>query len=1396
MRIRPKTARRVLILAAGFCVVAVLIAGVSLLNIRHMRRSTAALRAEAMAAYAGGNYEKAVTQLGQYFDRSKAQESDPDALFAYGKSRISVELPRLGHVYEGIQFFQLYLQVAKPPNPQITEAKKLLLGLYVQAEYNQEAVKLADEILASKPDDVSVLTAKIKALHNQHKYADALEAARTLNRIDPFNLAGQQATVTLMQQAKQRDADVLAYVDGLRSKYPEDPRFEVLTASTYAAMNKADDARKWLHQAAGGSSTDPEFIAELMRQLDNNEMYVDSAALIRRTSQSKSDPRLRRMLVQRLWQDGSAQEVLAQTANIDPVQGDGAVAGFRALALIETGHAAEARQIADALARRGSDGIAIAWSEALHARYSMPAEKLTDQVRELQQAIGREGQNPCFRLMLGEAYREMGETELAIAALKDAAILAPSWAAPHLLASEIFRQTGRYEYALETANDAVRRAPGRADVETARTLAMFSCVWAGAKNVDSAELLQRLQTAQKNGLDPQTISACVRVLARSGKRERADALVQAAIDSSAIPMHTLLELAAVSDAENLGAGPKLRDKAQKMFGLTPEIALTQARVLVESGKAAEGSQLLANASRGHEGEVRWALAIAQYRQLSADPTALKTWIDAGDRFPDNLEVQSAILGSPVRFQDRGLWQRTIDRLKALTGEQGLVWQVERSRWLLAGPLTEKDKGEAVNLLTEVVHAAPTLPEPHRLLAEALEKVNNIPRAIAELTAASDASHADPSVTGELIQLLVANQRSNEALSYLQKLSHNPALGSEAHRRIARQFILLGDSQDAIALLESDRSGGVSAPATEAELADIYSQSGKTEQAEALYRGMLDQASPDADGLAAAADFFAAHQQPVQADMFLQRLAKLSLSAGTLELYQAQFAERWKDSAQATSAYQAATKAAPENSATWASLAGFYLRHLQFDQAAVAAGDGLKATPGVPTLLALQAHAQSLKSLAPATALQPLAELLSRDPLDAGGSDMLKAISDARQGIAVADNMADRAREVADRYPQSIPLQLQAARLAFQAGHLDRAIELARRAATANPANPEPLRMLSHLYLAAADYFHAAETVQQWRQRSGQYPVKADLTAAQIALRQPRRDPLQAIRLLGPYVGRWMPEEQKDQVIALYASALIGAGRSDEAAKLLLPLVKDSARWRATWLELAASGHRDLDSAVDWIKQVAPSVPVDSADEQLALATAWYSVGMQFDSAQSLLRARDLLQPWTQRHAASGPIWQLWAMTAQGLGDLATAEAGYRKALALMPKSAATQNNLAYVLWLRGRDQDIAEALRLAEAAVAAAPENAGFYDTLARVQAANGLQEAAIRTFHTALQKDPGSIEAMIGLADLLSKDLSRRDEVKDLLLQVNRLLPNAPPLSKPLRKQLDDLKSTVALSS
>ena len=197
-----------------------------------------------------------------------------------------------------------------------------------------------------------------------------------------------------------------------------------------------------------------------------------------------------------------------------------------------------------------------------------------------------------------------------------------------------------------------------------------------------------------------------------------------------------------------------------------------------------------------------------------------------------------------------------------------------------------------------------------------------------------------------------------------------------------------------------------------------------------------------------------------------------------------------------------------------------------------------------------------------------------------------------------------------------------------------------------------------------------------------------------------------------------------------------------------------------------------------------------------MADAWFEVGLQFDSAQALLAAHDLLKPIISRPDASGEQWLLWGNTNQSLGDLPAAEAGYRKAITLTPKSPDAKNDLAYVLWLENRDQDQAEASSWRSLRWQRNPKTLISMTHWRAYRPTTDFRMPPPTRFRTALQKDPGSVEAMIGLADLLSKDQTRRNEVKDLLLQVNRLLPNVPPLSKPLKKQLEGLRSTVARAS
>ena len=166
-------------------------------------------------------------------------------------------------------------------------------------------------------------------------------------------------------------------------------------------------------------------------------------------------------------------------------------------------------------------------------------------------------------------------------------------------------------------------------------------------------------------------------------------------------------------------------------------------------------------------------------------------------------------------------------------------------------------------------------------------------------------------------------------------------------------------------------------------------------------------------------------------------------------------------------------------------------------------------------------------------------------------------------------------------------------------------------------------------------------------------------------------------------------------------------------------------------------------------------------------------------------ANKVLQPIISRSPQVTQAWVLTAMTAQAQSDYVAAENAYRRVLARTPNSPDCLNDLAYLLWLRGRETDIAEARQMAESAVALRPNEASFYDTLARIQVRAGQLPLAKQTFRMALQKDPNSVEAMIGQADLLARDPAAREEAKGLIAQVHRLLDEKSHLSSVLESSM-----------
>jgi tetratricopeptide (TPR) repeat protein len=266
----------------------------------------------------------------------------------------------------------------------------------------------------------------------------------------------------------------------------------------------------------------------------------------------------------------------------------------------------------------------------------------------------------------------------------------------------------------------------------------------------------------------------------------------------------LLQLAVVSDRQNLELAPAFRQFARNAHGLTSDIALAQARALEAAGQADRGLQLLLDGSKGQEEMKPWRLAIAQYREGTKDPQVLVDWEALGQQYPNDLAVQTAITYAPSRVRDRQFWLDTIGRLKAITGEEGMEWRAERGRWLLAATeMSEKDKSEALKLLGEVASTATALPEPHRLLAKVLEKVPDLPHAIGEWQAAYNLRPDEPMYVTGLIQALMSAGRGAEALPFLDRLARNGRLDAETRHWTASQFASVGQTERAIELLKSE-----------------------------------------------------------------------------------------------------------------------------------------------------------------------------------------------------------------------------------------------------------------------------------------------------------------------------------------------------------------------------------------------------------------------------------------------------------------------------------------------------------------------------------------------------------------------------------------------------------------
>jgi tetratricopeptide (TPR) repeat protein len=343
-------------------------------NARKSAAKIAKARESAMVAYGKGDYVTALPFFSEYLTESKTAEKAPgtadvEALFAYGKSRLAIPLPKGEHLRQAKQIFERYLQL----KPGDREAQHLLLELYPRMRYNEEALNLAAAVLEKDPKDVVALRARVTAYGNQRKSKEALAAAEELLKIQPDDLQThfqvQGLTATMAKPGDDVGAKLVTRYEALLAAHPNNPRFELLLGLAHHYANNHDKARQWLKTAAARKSTDPEVAARLTPLLEMYNLFNESNAVLERLASAEDDPIHTRPLVRRLWQSGRPKDVLKRTDDQDPASptSDTDLLAYRARALYDLNRPADATAIIDALATRKDDMSAVAWATALKA---------------------------------------------------------------------------------------------------------------------------------------------------------------------------------------------------------------------------------------------------------------------------------------------------------------------------------------------------------------------------------------------------------------------------------------------------------------------------------------------------------------------------------------------------------------------------------------------------------------------------------------------------------------------------------------------------------------------------------------------------------------------------------------------------------------------------------------------------------------------------------------------------------------------------------------------------------------------------------------------------------------------------------------------------------------------
>ena len=1081
MDLRPKTKRRLLLLlvaGVGFFAVTMTVVVVGL-HRHEMHRL--AFRTKAMDAFQRGDFRTASENFSKYLGND---QMDSQAIFNYAVARSKMPRADMTNLIDASKLFSRYLEL----QPGDVEAQHQLLDIDQKLRYTAESTQLAGELLAKNPNDVPALIATLADLVRTNRYEQAMPVAMRVNQLAPFNVEAQQTTYELMVRLHKSPRQITDRADTMLADHPADPRFELLRAVAAFSTGDRDGTTKWLRTAATRPSPDADFTLLLAGAFDRMGMWTDSRALLEKNATlAGASPVLQANFVQRLWELGQYDQALALLKGVDPNDpaADSNLIGLRCLILHTKDSAhlpGDFKTAVTDLQLRSDDLFAVGWADLLQAVTTDAAAAPLDTVRLLQSGTRSDPNNPDIRYYLGRQYLRLGESELALQSLRQTTQMQPEWAGPFVLIARTLMQREQITEAATAANAAYQRDPQSPSAQITYAVVRYHQLGPGATATDIKPVLNIIQQLRRvDADDPLLLTAEIDLLARSNQlQEATDRAVASLTTSAGSSQATLRQLALIDRSDHLGITAMLMDRLAEIQPATPPAAVDQVQADLITGNPDAAKALLpAMATRPTPG---WTLAALQAREALSDPATATAWEHFADSLPNDLDVQQAALHSKIVNTNRALMDRTIDRIKALTGDDAIEWKLARANWELGTTDNIKSAANtAAASMAEVARIAPRYARPQVIWANALIKLGDYNGAIAHLTIAQQIEPDNAELVLNLANLYLRQGQFNE-LALLLNASQNSAWLTNPQRvAFARLYRQMGDRASGIKLLEDGGRIHPADPDCDLLLTQLHAELGEDDRARAIYDAWLKTEHPAASVIASFAAFQASHNLLDQARETLAKLDSAGLPPGQKDLLLGQFEAEFGDKKLATTDFQIATTTAPTDANAWLAWAGSNLRIGDFAGAFNIASDGLKHLPDNTALKAMSDRAQTLAGLQLDADSQGLLDLLSVDPANEAAVAMLAALS----GGETSADTGDRLRLVADKFPNFLPVATLVITRDFQDGQVDRAIDRASRLADLLPIETEPQRLLTKIYTASGqpDQALAAATAVAQHDRS-------------------------------------------------------------------------------------------------------------------------------------------------------------------------------------------------------------------------------------------------------------------------------------------------------------------------